>query len=82
MQLGIWALGVVSVALKHGVSQVDEFGIALDIPPQLLISSLDDLVDAGLMERRTEGDQLHYLLTDHGRDLHDTVTALGLWHDR
>lgn len=82
MQLGIWALGVVAAALEQGITRADEFGAALDIPPHLLMSSLDDLVDAGLMERTAAGDVPHYLLTDHGRDLHETVTALGLWHDR
>jgi DNA-binding SARP family transcriptional activator/DNA-binding HxlR family transcriptional regulator len=82
MQRGIWALGVVSIALKGEVTRVADFGEALDIAPELLITSLDDLVSAGLMELRVSSDDRRYLLTDHGRDLHDTVTALGLWHDR
>jgi DNA-binding SARP family transcriptional activator/DNA-binding HxlR family transcriptional regulator len=82
MQLGIWALGVVSVALKGTATHVAEFGEALGIPPLLLAPSLDDLVGAGLMELRASGSDRRYLLTDHGRDLHDTVTALDLWNDR
>ncbi|CAN5288233.1 hypothetical protein BH11ACT3_BH11ACT3_15540 [soil metagenome] len=82
MQLGMWALGVVSVALQGTATRLAEFGEALGIPPLVLAPSLDDLVGAGLMELRQSGSDRRYLLTEHGRDLHETVTALELWNDR
>ncbi|MEU5884958.1 helix-turn-helix domain-containing protein [Spirillospora sp. NPDC047279] len=47
--------------------------------PTLLSKRLNQLVRAGVVHRREEGDQVHYLLTEAGLELRPIVEALGAW---
>lgn len=51
----------------------------------VLSETLDDLTDAGIVERRTVSERPHrveYRLTDAGRDLEPAVAALRAWGER
>jgi DNA-binding HxlR family transcriptional regulator len=47
--------------------------------PTLLSRRLQQLARAGLVERRAEGTDVRYVLTDAGRELQAVVEALGTW---
>ncbi len=47
--------------------------------PTLLSKRLQLLVNAGVVERRPAGTEVHYLLTPAGRELEPIVMALGAW---
>jgi len=47
--------------------------------PTLLSRRLQQLVRAGLVERRADGTDVRYVLTDAGRELQAVVEALGTW---
>jgi DNA-binding HxlR family transcriptional regulator len=47
--------------------------------PTLLSKRLQQLVAAGVVERRPAGSEVHYLLTAAGRELEPIVVALGIW---
>ncbi|WP_072801706.1 winged helix-turn-helix transcriptional regulator [Rhodococcoides yunnanense] len=50
--------------------------------PSLLSKRLHQLSAAGVVERRTVGDEVHYTLTDAGLELRSVVEALGSWGAR
>ncbi len=50
--------------------------------PTLLSKRLGQLVRAGVVDRRDEGDEVRYVLTPAGRDLRPVVEALGAWGTR
>jgi DNA-binding HxlR family transcriptional regulator len=50
--------------------------------PTLLSKRLQQLVRAGVVERRVDGDDVRYVLTDAGRELRPVVEALGAWGTR
>lgn len=47
--------------------------------PSLLSRRLQQLVRAGVVERRGEGQNVRYVLTQAGRELQPVVAALGAW---
>jgi len=47
--------------------------------PSLLSKRLNQLVRAGVVERRAEGGEVDYVLTPAGRELQPVVEALGAW---
>jgi DNA-binding HxlR family transcriptional regulator len=47
--------------------------------PTLLSKRLHRLVNAGVVERRPDGNEVQYLLTPAGRELQPIVMALGAW---
>ena len=49
------------------------------ISPTLLSKRLSQLVRAGVVERRVEGNEVRYLLTPAGQELRPVVEALGAW---
>jgi DNA-binding HxlR family transcriptional regulator len=52
------------------------------ISPTLLSKRLGQLVCAGIADRREDGDEVRYLLTQAGRELRPVVEALGVWGTR
>lgn len=50
--------------------------------PTLLSKRLRQLIRAGVVERRADGDEVRYLLTDAGQELGPIVRALGTWGTR
>jgi DNA-binding HxlR family transcriptional regulator len=50
--------------------------------PTLLSKRLNQLVRAGVVERRTDGADVRYLLTPAGEELRPVVEALGAWGTR
>jgi DNA-binding HxlR family transcriptional regulator len=47
--------------------------------PTLLSKRLHQLARAGIVERRDDGGEVRYVLTDAGRELQPVVEALGTW---
>ena len=47
--------------------------------PTLLARRLHQLVRAGVVDRRSEGQEVRYVLTQAGRELRPVVEALGAW---
>ncbi len=47
--------------------------------PSLLSRRLQQLVRAGVIERRVDGNDVRYVLTEAGRELEPVVQALGAW---
>lgn len=47
--------------------------------PTLLSKRLSQLTRAGIIERRSDGNEMHYLLTPAGHELRPIVEALGAW---
>jgi DNA-binding HxlR family transcriptional regulator len=50
--------------------------------PTLLSRRLQQLENAGLIERRVDGKDVRYTLTDAGRELQPVVEAVGAWGSR
>jgi len=50
--------------------------------PTLLSKRLHQLVRAGIVDRRTDGTEVHYVLTPAGQELQPVVEALGVWGTR
>jgi DNA-binding HxlR family transcriptional regulator len=50
--------------------------------PTLLSKRLQLLVRAGIVEKRTEGGDVRYVLTPAGRELRPVIEALGVWGTR
>lgn len=50
--------------------------------PSLLSRRLQQLTRAGIIDRRVEGDDVRYVLTDAGHELRPVVEALGVWGTR
>jgi DNA-binding HxlR family transcriptional regulator len=50
--------------------------------PSLLSKRLNQLVRAGLVEKRVEGSEIRYLLTPAGQELSTVVDAVGTWGAR
>jgi len=75
-----WVLAIVYTA-HGGAIRFNEFKRSLDgIPPRTLAQRLQDLEDAGVLERRVIDDarppRVEYRLTDAGRRLRALVRAL------
>jgi DNA-binding HxlR family transcriptional regulator len=82
-----WGMLIVRDAL-HGLTRFDEFQRSLEISTSSLTRRLNELVDAGILEKRAYSDRPprhEYLLTPAGEDLKPVVVALAAWgvkHDR
>lgn len=77
-----WTLLVVR-ELVAGTEHFNEMRRALPrMSPSLLSKRLHQLSVAGILERRTEGAEVRYVLTEAGRDLRPVVVALTDWGTR
>lgn len=77
-----WALLILREAMM-GVETFAAFQRRLAIPRAALVSRLRGLVEAGVLARvPPEGVRARYELTEAGRDLFATMTALRQWGDR
>ena len=74
-----WTLLVVR-ELVSGSQHFNELRRGLPrISPPLLSRRLQQLTRAGVIERRTEGNEVRYVLTQAGQELRPVVEALGAW---
>jgi DNA-binding HxlR family transcriptional regulator len=76
-----WGLLIVRDAL-HGLSRFDDFHRSLGISTSSLTRRLNELVAAGVLERRLYQERpkrYEYVLTAAGRDLKPVVAALAAW---
>lgn len=77
-----WAILILREAMM-GVETFAAFQKRLAIPRAALVSRLRWLIEAGVIERvPPEGRRAAYKLTEAGRDLFATMTALRQWGDR
>jgi DNA-binding HxlR family transcriptional regulator len=82
-----WGMLIVRDAL-HGLTRFDEFQRSLGISTSSLTRRLNELVDAGVLEKRSYSERPprhEYVLTPAGEDLKPVVVALAAWgmkHDR
>lgn len=82
-----WGMLIVRDAL-HGLTRFDEFQRSLDISTSSLTRRLNELVNAGILEKRAYSDRPprhEYVLTPAGEDLKPVIVALAAWgvkHDR
>jgi len=74
-----WTLLVVR-ELVSGSQHFNELRRGLPrMSPTLLSRRLQQLTRAGVIERRTEGNEVRYVLTQAGHELRPVVEALGAW---
>jgi DNA-binding HxlR family transcriptional regulator len=74
-----WTLLVVR-ELVSGSQHFNELRRGLPrMSPTLLSRRLQQLTRAGVIERRTEGNEVRYVLTQAGQELRPVVEALGAW---
>lgn len=74
-----WTLLVVR-ELVSGSQHFNELRRGLPrMSPTLLSRRLQQLTRAGVIERRTEGKEVRYVLTQAGQELRPVVEALGAW---
>ncbi|MEU0463536.1 MULTISPECIES: helix-turn-helix domain-containing protein [unclassified Amycolatopsis] len=79
-----WTLLIVREAMLAGSTRFQEFREELGIAPNILAKRLAQLVDEGLMERRTYREpglraREEYVLTEAGRSLNVVMAALASW---
>jgi DNA-binding HxlR family transcriptional regulator len=72
-----WALLVVR-ELLYGPRRFTDLRATLGASANVLSQRLDELLEAGVIARRTVGGA-QYELTDRGRELHPVLVALALW---
>ena len=75
-----WSLLLVRDAFL-GVTRFSDFRRRLDISKAVLTQRLGSLVEAGVLERRTQGGHDAYVLTPSGEALWPAVHALMRWGD-
>jgi DNA-binding HxlR family transcriptional regulator len=75
-----WSLLIIRDAL-FGVRRFSDFARHLDISKAVLTRRLSDLVDAGLLERVTQGGHDEYVLSEAGVALWPALLALTRWGD-
>ena len=66
----------------YGLSRFDEFQNSLGIAPNTLTRRLNDLVEAGVLERRAYSEKplrYDYLLTQRGREFRPVVLLMMAW---
>ena len=77
-----WALSILYASVA-GAARFNEFRDALGrVPPATLTARLNELVDAGVLERRvldTRPPAVEYRLTNQGRRLRPIVRELARW---
>ena len=79
-----WSLLILRDALG-GMTRFDEFSQSLGIAPNMLTRRLNDLVAAGLLEKRLYSQKPprhEYLLTERGRDFRPVLLALLAYGNR
>lgn len=79
-----WAMLIVRDAF-YGVSRFSVFQQRLGVARNVLTDRLNQLVEAGVLERvatRPDGERLEYRLTAQGRELFPVVVALTQWGDK
>ena len=78
-----WMLAILWAAAEEGAVRFNEFKQALEgIPPRTLAARLNELEEAGVLERRvfdTRPPHAEYRLTEAGRRLRYVVEALNAW---
>lgn len=80
-----WSLLIVGEALLRDITHISDFERNLLIDRATLGARLDGLVNAGLMDRVVDDDELgdhRFVLTDKGRDLEKVVREVDLWSER
>jgi DNA-binding HxlR family transcriptional regulator len=77
-----WTLSILYASIE-GAARFNEFREALGrVPPATLTARLNELVRAGLLERRvldTRPPAVEYLMTGHGRHLEPVLRELVRW---
>jgi DNA-binding HxlR family transcriptional regulator len=79
-----WSILILRDAF-HGLTRFDQFQRSLPIAPNMLTKRLNDLVAAGLLERRLYNEhppRNEYVLTDVGRDFRPVMIAMMAWGNR
>ncbi len=79
-----WSMLILRDAFA-GMTRFDEFSASLGIAPNMLTRRLNDLVAAGLLERRRYADRPprhEYVLTARGRDFRPVLLALLAYGNR
>lgn len=69
----------------HGLTRFDEFEKSLGIAPNMLTRRLNNLVEAGLLERRQYCERpprFEYVLTERGRDFQPVLATLLVWGNK
>src|SRR3978361_1406222 len=81
--------GMVSILILrdafHGLTRFDQFQRSLTIAPNILTKRLNDLVAAGLLERRLYNEhppRHEYVLTEMGRDFRPVMITMMAWSNR
>jgi DNA-binding HxlR family transcriptional regulator len=81
-RVGEWWSMLILRDANRGLTRFDEFRKSLDIAPNMLSRRLNELVDAGLLERRRYNERPprdEYVLTQRGRDFRPVLQALMAW---
>lgn len=74
-----WTMLVVR-ELVTGTRKFNELRRGLPrVSPTLLSKRLSQLTRAGIIERQSEGNEVHYVLTPAGQELRPIIEALGAW---
>ncbi len=79
-----WSILIVRDAF-YGLTRFDEFQKSLGIAPNMLTRRLNQLVEAGILERRRYTERPprdEYLLTERGRDFRPVLLALLAWGNK
>jgi DNA-binding HxlR family transcriptional regulator len=79
-----WSILILRDAF-HGLTRFDQFQRSLPIAPNMLTKRLNELVTAGLMERRLYNEhppRYEYVLTEMGRDFRPVMIAMMAWGNR
>ena len=84
-RVGEWWSILILRDASQGLTRFDQFQKSLGIAPNMLSRRLDDLVEAGLLERRryqARPPRDEYLLTRIGRDFQPVLVAMMAWGNR
>ena len=79
-----WSILILRDAL-HGLTRFDQFQESLGIAPNMLTRRLNQLLSAGLLERRLYNEhppRHEYVLTECGRDFRPVILSLLAWGNR
>jgi DNA-binding HxlR family transcriptional regulator len=69
----------------HGLTRFDQFQRSLPIAPNMLTKRLNELVAAGLLEKRLYNERpprYEYVLTERGHDFRPVIIAMMAWGNR
>jgi DNA-binding HxlR family transcriptional regulator len=69
----------------HGLTRFDQFQRSLPIAPNMLTKRLNELVAAGLLEKRLYSERpprYEYVLTERGHDFRPVMIAMMAWGNR